>query len=90
MWVRNIVCSVVTLGLLWAFAHYWRELGTKLTAGGSFSGLGIFATITCVFLSIIYLIARAADVRAGRLPALREKLRRPTSPPARSGRTRLR
>ena len=83
MWLRNVVCSVVTLAGALAFGHYWRELGKGLGADHDLSGTAIFLTLSIAGALCIYLIARAADVRAGRLPALREKLRRPPSRPAR-------
>ena len=66
MWLRNIVCSVVTIAGVWAFAHYWREFGQGLGADRDFGGLGVFAAITGVLLLGVYLIARVVDARAAR------------------------
>lgn len=68
MWVRNVVCSVVTLALVWALAHYWREFGRNLTAGDDLGGLAVFGALSILVIFCIYLIAKAVDARAERRP----------------------
>ena len=63
MLMRNLVCSVVTIAVLWAFARSWNALGTWLTTGDSFTGLGEFAACTAMFGLFCCLIARSIDAR---------------------------
>ena len=72
MWLRNIVCSVVTIAVVWAFAHYWHAIGSYLTTEDGFAGLGIYAALTFLLLSACYLIARTVDARAARQRGLRD------------------
>ena len=66
MWLRNIVCSVVTIAGVWALAHYWRELGNQFTEGNNLWGLASFGALSLLVILGMYLIARTVDARAAR------------------------
>ena len=66
MWLRNVVCSVVTIAVLWAIGQGWHSVGTTLGADRSFGGLAIFLALVFIFGACCYLIARAVDARAER------------------------
>ena len=66
MWLRNVVCSVVTIAGVWALAHYWREFGQTLGADHDLNGTAVFVMLSLVGVLAIYLIARVVDARAAR------------------------
>ena len=66
MWLRNVVCSVVTIAGVWALTHYWREVGEALGADHDLSGTAIFGALSLLVILGMYLIARTVDARAAR------------------------
>ena len=66
MWLRNVVCSVVTIAGVWALAHYWRQVGEALGADHDLGGTAVFMVLSLAGVLAIYLIARIADARAAR------------------------
>ena len=66
MWLRNVVCSVVTIAVLWGLGRGVGSVSDSLDARHSFGGLALFALFGAACLGIIYLIARAVDARAER------------------------
>lgn len=72
MWVRNVVCSVVTLAAVWALSRGVWSVADVLQGRQSFGGLALFAVFGAICFGATYLIARAVDARAARRPGRQE------------------
>ena len=66
MWLRNIVCSVITIAGFWALAFGWRSISNGVGATESFGGLAALWGLVAIFGTACYFIARTVDARAER------------------------
>ena len=76
MLMRNLVCSVVTIAVLWALGKGIYAIAAVLDARNSNSGFAIFVAMGLSFMGLCLLIAWRIDVRAGRREGLTRKRQR--------------
>ena len=77
--VRNTICSVLLIAILWAIGHEMHDFAGWLDADNSAGGLVILLATCAVIAGFTYLLARRIDARAGQLPIPRGSKRPPMS-----------